>query len=145
MNIFELDFEKYMNETNDKKLVLKSEPGCEFCNRVKIIATDVKEHNYRGYKFYSFTPINPIIPGHTLVVPQIHVKDASENPDITGLTFGIASIIAKKRFKEYNLITNCGKHADQTVFHLHIHIVPRFLDDQTITLWKNYHKKKNKT
>lgn len=135
MNIFELDFEKYMNETKNKNLVLIKEPDCVFCDRDKIKATDIKEHNYQGYRFYSFTPLNPIILGHTLVVPQVHVKDASENSDITALTFGLASIIAKKRFKEYNLITNCGKYAEQTVFHLHIHIIPRFLDDQ-INLWK---------
>ncbi|WLG15016.1 HIT family protein [Psychrobacter cibarius] len=110
--------------------------GCVFCDHSKIQAGDIREHHLRGVDFLSFTPLNPIALGHLVVIPVPHVDDASAAPDITGATFELASMIAKDRgLDSYNLIVNKGAYADQTVFHLHVHIIPRFKGDETITVW----------
>lgn len=110
--------------------------GCVFCDHSKIQASNVREYNLNGFDFLSFTPLNPITPGHLIVVPVIHVDDASTEPVITGAAFQLAAMIAENsNYNDYNLIVNKGADADQTVFHLHVHIVPRFKDDNTITVW----------
>lgn len=61
--------------------------------------------------------------------------------EITGKAFELASIIADERkYEHYNLIVNKGEHADQTVFHLHVHIIPHTENDKTITIWNQQHK-----
>lgn len=110
--------------------------GCVFCDHSKIQADNIKEHRLRGVDFLSFTPLSPITPGHLVVIPVPHVAGASAAPDITGATFELAAMIANDLgIDHYNLIVNKGAYADQTVFHLHVHIVPRFKGDDTITIW----------
>lgn len=110
--------------------------GCVFCDQSKIQAGDIRQYHLRGVDFISFTPLKPISLGHLVVVPVSHVDNASTDPLITGMAFELAAMIAKDSgLDDYNLIVNNGAYADQTVFHLHIHIVPRFKDDDTITIW----------
>lgn len=109
---------------------------CVFCDHSKIEASNIEKIRHKGFDFLTFTPLNPITPGHLLVIPNIHVDDASTDPVITGVAFELAAIVADKTgYDDYNLIVNKGKNADQTVFHLHVHIVPRYEDDDTITIW----------
>jgi histidine triad (HIT) family protein len=72
----------------------------------------------------TFEPLNPVTPGHLLVVPRDHFADASENPTMTGLVFEFAARLARA-FDSYNLITSTGREATQSVKHLHVHVVPR--------------------
>lgn len=117
--------------------------GCVFCDHSKIQAGDIKKHQLNGFDFLSFTPLNPISQGHLIVIPVVHITDASSEPAITGATFQLASTIADDMgHEDYNLIVNKGANADQTVFHLHVHIVPRFKGDNTITIWNHAHKEK---
>lgn len=122
----------------------ENDKDCVFCDKTKIEATDIETHTFNGYEFMSFTPLNPISRGHILIVPISHVVDSSSNSKITAAAFGLASELATNKYKyeDYNLISNKGKHADQTVFHLHVHIVPRHENDKTITIWnkQNTHK-----
>lgn len=80
-------------------------------------------------------PLNPVTPGHVLVIPRAHAIDAMDDPMITASAMGRAAEFAQKwtggtpvpgeRGRGCNIITSCGAVATQTVFHLHIHIVPR--------------------
>jgi histidine triad (HIT) family protein len=72
----------------------------------------------------AFRPLNPVTDGHTLVIPRAHVDDAAVNPAVTALTMRRAAELAEGA-GSLNLITSVGTAATQTVFHLHIHIVPR--------------------
>lgn len=86
----------------------------------------------------AFTPLNPVTPGHTLVVPTAHVPDALAHPTIAGLVFGRAAEWASRQvgtWSGFNLITSAGAVATQTVFHLHVHVVPRRLDDGLALPW----------
>ena len=87
---------------------------------------------YKGLHFMAFVPINPVTPGHLLVIPRAHFMDASDDPYVTGLAAEAAAKIAKP---PYNLITNCGEVATQSVFHLHWHIVPRSPGDGLTLPW----------
>lgn len=73
----------------------------------------------------AFVPLNPVTDGHTLVIPAQHVANYTVDPEVTALTMRRAAELAPHVDRESNLITSCGPKATQTVFHLHVHIVPR--------------------
>ena len=89
----------------------------------------------------AFMDINPATPGHALVVPRRHSRDLLEieTDDLTAAA--IAAQRLAKRMKEVldadgvNLINACGAAAWQTVFHFHIHVVPRYEDDPLELPW----------
>jgi histidine triad (HIT) family protein len=81
-------------------------------------------------------PLNPVVPGHVLVLPTTHVRDAADDPDITAATMRHAAVLAPMVTPgQFNLITSAGPAATQTVFHLHIHIVPRSEGDGLALPW----------
>jgi histidine triad (HIT) family protein len=84
----------------------------------------------------AFVPLDPVTPGHVLVVPRKHVEDALVNPAITAATMLVAAQLARAR-NAYpcNLITSAGREATQSVFHLHIHVVPRRRFDGLALPW----------
>jgi len=88
----------------------------------------------------AFKPLEPVTPGHTLIVPKVHVMDYREDPTVTGLTAAAASYYASTINEESNLITSAGKIATQSVFHLHMHVVPRRRGDGLKLPWsgKNF-------
>lgn len=90
----------------------------------------------------AIVPLNPVVPGHVLVIPRKHVKDASESPELTGFVAFKAAELARDRTGggDYNLIVNCGSAASQTVPHLHWHIVPRHEGDELSLPWTNQHR-----
>jgi histidine triad (HIT) family protein len=89
----------------------------------------------------AFMDIAPATPGHALVVPRAHSADLLEieAEDLTATI--LASQRLSKRMKEVlgvdgiNLINACGAAAWQTVFHFHIHVVPRYEDDPLKLPW----------
>jgi histidine triad (HIT) family protein len=89
----------------------------------------------------SFMDINPATPGHALVIPRAHSADLLEisEEDLKATT--VAAQRLAKRAKEalnadgINLINSCGEAAFQTVFHFHIHVVPRYADDPLKLPW----------
>jgi len=83
----------------------------------------------------AIVPLNPVTPGHTLVIPRQHVRDAVDRPRLTAVTMWRASMLAGSLTEQCNLITSVGPLATQTVFHLHIHIVPRRGDDGLHLPW----------
>ena len=82
----------------------------------------------------SFVPLNPIVDGHRLFVPTTHVEDAAHDPALTGRVFARASAWAGAG-RPFNLITSTGSAATQTVFHLHVHYVPRSPGDGLLLPW----------
>lgn len=72
-------------------------------------------------------PLNPVTSGHVIFLPKVHVADATDDPTITGETMRAASLYGKYRAisDSMNLITSVGEDATQSVYHLHIHLVPR--------------------
>jgi len=87
-------------------------------------------------------PLNPVTPGHAIVLPKIHVTDFADEPVITGKVFEFASYLADT---PANLITSAGEVATQSVFHLHVHIVPRHFNDKLALPWHSGKHGKNGT
>ena len=112
---------------------------CLFCG---IIAGDIPGQIVDSdEKTVAFMDINPATRGHALVVPRNHSADLLEIPpeDLEATT--VAAQRLAKRMKEtlgadgINLINSCGEAAWQTVFHFHMHVVPRYSDDPLKLPW----------
>ena len=82
----------------------------------------------------AFVPLNPVIAGHVLVIPRIHVADATVNQAVTALTMGRAAELAGE-CSASNILTSIGAAATQSIFHLHVHVIPRFVGDQLMLPW----------
>ena len=80
----------------------------------------------------AIVPLGPVTPWHLLVIPTVHVRDALADPSVTAAVFRAAAEIAPH---PCNLITNVGREATQSVFHLHVHIVPRAEGDGLALPW----------
>lgn len=116
-----------------------SEQGCIFCKIVagELPATIVDEDE----RTIAFMDINPATRGHALVIPRAHTPDLlSIEPNELGAVVGAAQRLAA-RAKQHlgadgiNLINSCGASAWQTVFHFHIHVVPRYEGDPLRLPW----------
>lgn len=89
----------------------------------------------------AFLDINPATRGHTLVIPRRHSKNLFEieNEDLDR-TMAMAKRIAERMpdalgADGVNLLNSCGEAAWQTVFHFHIHVIPRYDDDPLRLPW----------
>lgn len=82
-----------------------------------------------------FVPLNPVTDGHVLVAPTRHVTDFTELPSVTGVVMFRAAIVARDAGGDYNLITSRGREATQSVFHLHVHVIPRRANDGLALPW----------
>jgi histidine triad (HIT) family protein len=87
-------------------------------------------------------PLNPVTPGHVLVVPRRHVRDAKENEWVTAdVMRRVAQYLKYGPYPDVqpigpaNIITSCGAEATQTVFHLHVHVIPRRAGDGLKLPW----------
>ena len=103
---------------------------CLFC---KIIEGSIPSTKiYEDEHVYAFTDISPVAKGHTLLIPKHHCKDLFEMPeDVARNLYAVAPKIAnaiKAAFHPIglNTINNNGAAAGQTVFHYHLHFIPRY-------------------
>jgi histidine triad (HIT) family protein len=103
--------------------------GCVFCAR---IAAGDFERTWLGV--VAFAPLNPVIPGHMLVVPKRHVADVAADPWQSAMTMSAAAKLAWE-IGECNIITSRGTSATQSVYHLHLHVVPRRPGDGLALPW----------
>lgn len=109
--------------------------ACVFCEIIRQKSgNDFKTH---GYTAVSFIPLNPVVEGHRLFVPITHATDLSANPESGCTAFFHAARWAKEKGVPFNIITSGGKEATQTVFHTHIHYVPRSEGDGLLLPWSN--------
>lgn len=83
----------------------------------------------------AIVPLNPVVEGHTLVIPRPHVTDFTERPSVSAVTMLCASELAAEMGGPMNIITSKGREATQSVFHMHLHLVPRAKDDGLALPW----------
>jgi histidine triad (HIT) family protein len=112
---------------------------CLFCGIVAgSIPSETIDANERTV---AFMDINPATPGHALVVPRVHSADLMEIGEEDLIATMLAAQRLSRRMKDVlepdgiNLINSCGAAAFQTVFHFHIHVVPRYEDDPLKLPW----------
>jgi histidine triad (HIT) family protein len=110
------------------------EPDCLFCRIVagELPSTQVDEDE----RTLTFMDINPAADGHALVIPKAHARDLHDvEPDDLAACTMTAQRVAGRAVRQLgadgvNLLNCAGEVAWQTVFHFHIHVVPRFRDNQ---------------
>jgi histidine triad (HIT) family protein len=89
----------------------------------------------------AFMDINPATPGHALVVPRTHTADLMEisDEDLERTNLAARRLAQKmQRALEpdgFNVLNACGSTAWQTVFHYHLHVIPRYEDDPLKLPW----------
>ncbi|MGJ3976437.1 HIT family protein [Levilactobacillus brevis] len=106
---------------------------CVFC---KILTGDIPSYTvYEDNIVKAFLDISQGTPGHTLVIPKTHVKDIfAYDADLAAAVFSRIPKIARAvkaadpRIVGMNILNNNGSVAYQSVFHSHIHLVPRYTD-----------------
>ncbi|GHU88279.1 histidine triad nucleotide-binding protein [Clostridia bacterium] len=100
---------------------------CLFC---KIAAGEITPAKvYEDGEILAFRDINPQAPAHILVIPKTHIASmaelTAEHAAVIGHIFvKIAEIAAKEGLTDgFRVVSNSGKHAGQTVGHLHFHVL----------------------
>jgi histidine triad (HIT) family protein len=116
------------------------DPDCEFCAIARGDDRSV-EVVCEGESWIAFFPLSPATPGHTLVIPRAHVPDLWQVDPLLGIDLMAAVIRVGRAIDDaltpegMNLITSAGETAEQTVFHLHLHLVPRWHRDGFGRIW----------
>jgi histidine triad (HIT) family protein len=118
---------------------VSSDPDCLFCKIVagELPATFVDEDE----RTVTFMDINPATRGHALVVPRAHAQDllGIERDDLEAAIVSAQRLARKMRSSlgadGVNLLNSCGRAAWQTVFHFHIHVIPRYSGDPLRLPW----------
>lgn len=112
--------------------------SCPFCD---IVAGTAPAEILGGYGGVSvrpgavvIRPLEPVTEGHVLVIPTVHVRDAVADPDVTGQVMACAAEWAES-VGSCNIITSVGPAATQSVWHLHVHVVPRRAGDGLLLPW----------
>jgi histidine triad (HIT) family protein len=112
---------------------------CLFCG---IVAGDVPAQIVDSDEHtVAFMDINPATKGHALVVPRVHSADLLEVSDEDLERTTLAARRLARRIKAvlepdgFNILNSCGAAAWQTVFHFHLHVVPRYDDDPLKLPW----------
>lgn len=116
------------------------EGSCPFCRIVRGDDPSV-QILCEDRNWIAFFPLTPATPGHTLVIPREHVDDLwSLTPSLgADLMNGVVRVGRAIRSAVtpagMNLISSSGAAAEQTVFHLHLHVVPRYEGDEINPIW----------
>ena len=113
---------------------------CIFC---KIIKGEIPSATvYEDDNFKAILDVNPAARGHIIILPKNHSANVFEIPEeeISGIMV-VAKKLAKAVKEAYkcdgvNILQNNGEAAGQTVFHLHVHVIPRFKNDSINLAWK---------
>lgn len=114
---------------------------CPFCAMLEGRTPWARGWRRLGPNVVAFEPLAPVVPGHLLVIPRLHVEGASTSPATTGHVCHYAAALADKLgMTAYNLIVNYGRAASQTINHLHVHIVPRSEGDGLRLPWTGQHE-----
>ncbi|SHM47230.1 HIT family protein [Gracilibacillus kekensis] len=121
---------------------------CIFC---KIIDGEIPSAKvYEDEDVLAFLDISQVTKGHTLVIPKHHTKNIYEtNDEIASTLFARVPRIAnalKETFQPagINILNNNGEAAGQSVFHLHIHLIPRYDEqDGFDAKWETHEDKYN--
>ncbi|MCH5249769.1 MAG: HIT family protein [Lachnospiraceae bacterium] len=116
------------------------EDNCIFC---KIANGEIPSKTlYEDEKFRVILDLGPAAKGHALILPKNHYANLYELPDEVASN---VMLLAKKMASQmtdrlscdgFNLVQNNGEVAGQTVFHFHMHLIPRYKDDGQKIGWK---------
>ncbi|WUQ00015.1 HIT domain-containing protein [Streptomyces sp. NBC_00247] len=110
---------------------------CTFC---RLIREDRARWVAREPSARAFTPLDPLAPGHTLVVPTAHHADVFDTPaEVLTETVELVQRLARAMRHALdatgvNILNASGPGSEQSVRHLHFHVVPRWSDD-AISTW----------
>ena len=114
--------------------------NCIFC---KILAGEIPSTAvYEDDDFKAILDVNPAARGHVIILPKNHAANIYELPDEdASKIMVVAKKIATAIEKAYhcdgvNILQNNGEAAGQTVFHLHVNVIPRFKGDTVNIGWK---------
>jgi histidine triad (HIT) family protein len=116
-----------------------ADPDCIFCKIVagelpaRVVAEDART--------VAFMDIAPATRGHLLVIPRAHASDLTsvEAEDLSAVMLAAQRLAARMGERlgadGVNLINSCGSAAWQTVFHFHVHVIPRYEGDPLRLPW----------
>lgn len=115
---------------------------CVFC---KIVSGDIPSNTiYENSEFKVIMDASPAAKGHVLVLPKEHYKDIYDiDAETAGKLFQLAAVVARA-LKEVlncdglNILQNNGVIAGQTVFHFHMHLIPRYEGDDVTVKWEGH-------
>jgi histidine triad (HIT) family protein len=115
---------------------------CIFC---KIVHGDIPSAKvFENEHVLAFLDLSQVTKGHTLIIPKTHKENLFElTPEIAKNIFEVAPTIANALKTAYkpiglNLVNNNGEKAGQSVFHFHMHLIPRYGEgDGFGAVWKN--------
>lgn len=116
---------------------------CIFC---KIVNGEIPAAKvYEDENILAFLDISQVTQGHTLVIPKVHKENVYElTPEIAKNIFEAVPAIANSIKKEFepiglNVLNNNGEEAGQSVFHFHMHLLPRYGEgDGFGAVWKTH-------
>lgn len=113
--------------------------NCIFC---KIAAGEIPSATiYEDDDFRVILDIEPASKGHALILPKEHYANLYELPEeLASKALVVAKKVATKMTdivgcEGYNVLQNNGEVAGQTVFHFHIHLIPRYKEDDVTIKW----------
>ncbi len=118
--------------------------NCIFC---KIAAGEIPSSTiYEDEDFRVIMDINPASKGHAIILPKTHAANIFEVSDeVASKIFIVAKKVATAMKEELqcdgiNILQNNGEIAGQTVFHLHVHLLPRYKGDKINIKWSHKDK-----
>lgn len=113
---------------------------CPFCKIAR--GDDPATHLiWEAETWVAFFPLEPATTGHTLIIPRMHVPnfwdlDEKLAHELTDASLMVGRAVGTVLSPDgLNLITSAGEAAEQTIFHLHLHIVPRWVGDKFGHIW----------
>ena len=134
---------KIRDNKDRKQFILKEDYIMENCIFCKIANGEIPSATlYEDEDFRVILDLGPATKGHALILPKSHAANIYELPDETA---GKAMILAKHMATKlrdglncdgFNIVQNNGEIAGQTVFHFHMHLIPRYEGDQVGLTWK---------
>lgn len=111
---------------------------CIFC---KIISNEIPSYKiYEDNEIIAILDITQVTKGHTLVIPKKHYANILESDDeLTAKLFNVSKLLAihisnTLKCNGCNILTNVNEVAGQSVFHTHIHVIPRYDDTDSISI-----------
>ena len=108
--------------------------NCLFCN---IVNKEIPADNiiYEDESALGLLDVNPLAPGHTMVLPKVHAENIIDLPETQVGPLFLAVRHVTNLLKNaltpdgFTIGINHGKNAGQAIDHLHIHVIPRYKDD----------------
>jgi histidine triad (HIT) family protein len=119
--------------------VAEADPNCIFC---KVVAGEIPgEEIDSDERTVTVMDINPATRGHAVVITRTHAENLFEVEDDDLLAAMRATRRVATRMREtlapagFNILHNIGRAAWQSIFHFHVHVVPRYEDDPLQLPW----------